>query len=117
MAESPESSRCLMRFTLIAIPVALILLLAQVAFIADSAFARQSLLAALALICVFMLGVASAFSTIRAQFALRERAREGPLDSFTRSTFKRCLAGNLAALVCASASLGLAIFVLRHYSS
>lgn len=117
MAAPSEPPNCLMRFTAFTVTTALVLLLALVAFIADSPFTRQSTLAAPALICVFFLGVASAFSTMRAQFAIRERAREGALDSFTRSTYRRCLIGNLAALACASASLGFAIFVLRHFSN
>jgi hypothetical protein len=105
-----------MRVTIVTVTAALALLLAQVAFIADSPFTRQSLLAGPALICVFILAVAAAFSTIRAQFALREHAREGSLDNSTCSIYRRCLIGNLAALACASAALGFAIFVLRHFS-
>ncbi|MBE0658244.1 MAG: hypothetical protein IH602_11180 [Bryobacteraceae bacterium] len=116
MAASSEPSPGHMRFAIITVAAALGLLLAQVAFIADSPFTRQSMLAGPALICVFMLAVAAAFCTIRAQFALRERDREGSLDSFTRSTHRHCLIGNLAALACASASLGFAIFVLSHFS-
>lgn len=117
MAAPVEPTTRRMRSTLIAVAAALVLLLAQVAFIADSPFARQSTLAALALICVFMLAVASAFSIIRAQFALRERARDGALDSLTCSAYERCLFGNLAALACASAALGFCIFVLGHYAN
>lgn len=117
MAASVEPAARPMRSALIAVGAALVLLLAQVAFIADSAFARQSVLAAPALICVFMLAVASAFSIVRAQFALRERVRDGALDSLICSAYRRCLLGNLAALACASAALGFCIFVLRHDAS
>ena len=117
MAEPSNSSPCLMRVTLISVSAVLVLLLALIALIADSAFSRHSALAAPALICVFMLAVASVFSIIRAQFALRERDREGALDSFTCATYRLCLIGNLAALACASAALGFCIFVLRRLSA
>jgi hypothetical protein len=105
-----------MRLTFLSVSIALMLLLSLVALIADSAFVRQSSLAAPALVCVFMLGVASAFSTIRAQFALRERARAGALDSLCCATYRHCLIGNLAALACASAALAFCIFVLNNSS-
>lgn len=116
MTAPPEPPHNLIRFTFLAVGAALALLLALVALIADSTFARRYSLAAPALVCVVVLAVTSAFSTIRAQHALREREREGSLDSFTRTTYRRCLIGNLAALACASAALGFCIFVLRGLS-